>query len=62
MARAIVCLGKLNMLETGTVASDVWSAWDNVPFFLMPNGLGPVEEAVGFAPASPTLADIVCEL
>lgn len=50
------------MLETGTVASDVWSAWDNVPFFLMPNGLGPVEEAVGFAPASPTLADIVCEL
>lgn len=34
----------------------------DVPFFLMPKDLVAVEEAVGFAPASPTVADIVVTL
>ena len=30
-----------------------------IPFFLMPNGLAAVEVAAGFAPASPTVVDMM---
>lgn len=57
LAHAIVCLVIPNQISILCQAAGVME--ERIPFFLMPNGLAAVEAAAGFAPASPTVVDIV---
>lgn len=59
MAHAIVCLVIPNQISILCVKLQA-SLGERIPFFLMPNGLAAVEAAAaGFAPASPTVVDMV---
>lgn len=57
LAHAIVCLVNPNQISILCQAASVMR--ERIPFFLMPNGLAAAEAAAGFAPASPTVVDMV---
>lgn len=57
LAHAIVCLVNPTQISTFCQAASIMR--ERIPFFLMPNGLAAVEAAAGFAPASPTVLDMV---
>lgn len=57
LAHATVCLVIPNQISILCQAAGVMG--ERIPFFLMPKGLAAVEAAAGFAPASPTVVDMV---
>lgn len=59
LAHAIVCLLVPNQISI--LCQSAGFTGGRIPFFLMPNGLAAVEEAAGFAPASPTVVDMMTE-